>query len=62
MQEKRYNDYLEEFKENMKRWVEWHNFSYKEAFEGIKDYLVLVPFDYRDDLYKDLEKWSMENG
>ena len=58
---KRYNDYLEEFKRNILQWVDWYGMSFKDAFEGIIDYIKLVPIDYRDDLKKDLKIWSLEN-
>lgn len=58
---KKYNDYLEEFKSNIVQWVDWYGMSFKEAFEGITDYLRLVPIDYRDDLKEDLKIWSLEN-
>lgn len=58
---KRYNDYLEEFKKNILQWVDWYGMSFKDAFEGIIDYIKLVPIDYRDDLKEDLKIWSLEN-
>lgn len=61
MRYKNYDDYLQEYKDNIEEWVKWYKMSYKESFDGIKDFLILAPMDYRDDLYKDLKKWSMEN-
>lgn len=59
--EKNYNDYLEEFKNNILQWVNWYGMSFKEAFEGIIDYIKLVPIDYRDKLKEDLKIWSFKN-
>lgn len=59
--EKNYNDYLEEFKSNIETWVKWYGYSYNKAFEGIKDYIKLVPIDYRDKLKEDLKIWSFKN-
>ena len=59
--EKKYKDYLKEYKENILEWVDRYGMSFEEAFDGIKDYLYLVPIDYRDDIRKELKIWSIEN-
>ena len=59
--EKKYNDYLKEYKDNMLEWVEKYGMSFNQAFDSIKDFVFLAPIDYRDGLIKDLKKWSLEN-
>lgn len=58
---KKYEDYLEEFKSNIVRWVDWYGMNFKEAYEGIKKYINLAPLDYRDQLKEDLKIWSLGN-
>lgn len=58
---KKYNDYLQEYKDNIIQYVNWYGMSFKDAFENIKHFIRLAPLDYRNKLKEDLKIWSLEN-
>ena len=61
MQEKNYNDWLEEFKHTIIDWENRYNMNHKEAVikvcELIEE-LPFVPFKYKDKLKEDLKIWK----